>query len=256
MTADQVRELRKQLIINDEPLKAYLLLKKVNLPELHPEVERTYSMIRHIFDYDFYKKYYSESLPEIPSPEEHVLLADQIYPRWNWVLNKLSEEGAKTMLDVGCSDGVLTLTASSRGVQSHGINLYKPSIELAKQRAERLALKNATFEAVDLLDMTEKKYDAVVAMEIIEHVPSPAKFLDRLNTLRSENGWVYLTTPNGCFDKGDGNRPDWDCKGPQDVRGHVRVYTKESMEKQLEGWEIKELSVNPDNLLYVQARKI
>src|SRR3990167_2224510 len=112
------KRLRKELITLDEPIKAFNFLEALNLPELEKEKLDTFMMIRHIFDKDFYKQYYSENLPENPTPEEFALKAELVHPRFAWILKKLEEEKANTMLDVGCSDGVLSLTVASKGIKT------------------------------------------------------------------------------------------------------------------------------------------
>ena len=65
-------------------------------------------------------------------------------------------------------------------------------------------------------------YDAVVCIEVIEHVLEDEKFVGNIEKVIRQGGWAYFTTPNGDYikNKGPGSNPD-----------HVRHYTK----KQLEG---------------------
>jgi 2-polyprenyl-3-methyl-5-hydroxy-6-metoxy-1,4-benzoquinol methylase len=250
---EHARAKRRHLITMDQPLRAYEMLKELNYPELAQETEDTYKMVRHMFDYDFYKEYYGNHLPENPVPEEFIFRAQEVFPRFNWVLKKMEEEGAKTMVDIGCADGVLALTAAYRGIPALGVNLYKPSVELATKRATKAGVP-AIFTASDVFDVTGT-YDAVVAMEIIEHVPDPTKFVKKLTQLCRPTGWIYISTPDGPFGNGEGNRGNWELKGDMDIRGHVRVFTKDSLSQLLDGFEIKEWADLNDGLLHVQARR-
>ena len=70
-----IRELRRELLIKDQPLKAYHLLQEAvkEYPELKDELERTKKMISHALDPEEYKKVYSENPSEnlsIIEPEE------------------------------------------------------------------------------------------------------------------------------------------------------------------------------------------
>lgn len=252
---EAVRALRKELIVKDEPLKAYNLLVSLNLPELKPEMERTFSMVRHMFDYDFYKKYHEESLPEFPEPEEVCLYINTKWPRYEWMLKEIEKlPNIKTVLDLGCADGAFCLTLANKGYTTHGINLNKESVRIAKERATKFNLdKRCAFQQGDVFDVGIMTYDVVIISEIIEHVPDPKKLVDL--AARMAIHWVFLTTPNGPFMNGQGNLPQWDCKGPDDIRGHVRVYTKKTIEELLKDYEIGQLIEAEDGLLQVMYRK-
>lgn len=46
------------------------------------------------------------------------------------------------------------------------------------------------------LKLEDKKFDMVVAIEIIEHLYSPYDFLRKIKYLLNENGYILLSTPN------------------------------------------------------------
>lgn len=253
-TIEAARSLRKELITKDEPLKAFHMLQALNLPELEEEKQKTFSMVRHMFDYDFYKQYYGEHLPEHPVDDTMIFRAQELFPRFAWLINRVTADKAKSLIDLGCADGVLALTCAYRGIKSKGVNLYRPSIELARQRAQKTNIENVDFEVGDVFDVTGQ-YDAVVAMEIIEHVPDPQKLVNKMSELCSPEGWMYISTPDGPFGNGEGNRGNWELKGDMDVRGHVRVFTKESLGALLEGFEIGEWADLNDGLLHVKFRR-
>lgn len=248
---EAVRALRKELIVKDEPLKAFNLLVSLNLPELEEEKKKTMSMIRHMFDYEFYKKYHEESLPEFPEPEEDCIYIDNKWPRYKWMLGKLEEKS--TIVDLGCGDGSFCLTLANKGYEVVGVNLHKESIRLVGERATKFNLHTrCKFIQADVFDYKDPA-DFVIISEIVEHVPDPKKLVDHAASMA--NKWVFLTTPNGPFMNGEGNLPQWDFKGPDDVRGHVRVYNKKLMEELLKDYEIGELTEAEDGLLHVMYRR-
>lgn len=253
---DAARIVRKELLIRDQPEKAYYLLEKLNLPELKEEFEKTKGMIAHLFDYERYKKYYGEELFEPPNPEQYVLSAELRFMRFGWILKKVEEEKAKTVLDAGCADGILVTTLANRGYEATGVNLYKPSIEVANQRKEKYGLGKAYFICDDILNV-QGKWDAVVAQEIIEHIPDPVKLVKHLADLTTDNGWVYLTTPDGPALGGLGNKPNWEWDG-KGLRGHLRVYNEKTLRELLKDYEIKAFFKDKDfevDYLFVQFRK-
>lgn len=250
---EAVRTLRKELIIKDEPLKALNLLVALNLPDLEEEKKKTMSMVRHIFDPEFYRKYHEESLPEFPEPEDICLYIDTKWPRYKWVLEKFEKEKIKTVVDLGCSDGAFCLTLASKGYTVTGLNLNKESIRIANERTAKFNLQNrCIFIQGDLHD-AKGSADAIVISEVVEHVPNPEKTVAHAANLAKK--WVFLTTPNGPFGNGEGNLPQWDCKGPDDIRGHVRVYNKKLIEELLEDYKIGELTEADDGLLHVMYRR-
>ena len=242
MIADAARIVRKTLLVRDQPLKAYELLKKLNLPELKDELERTKACIAHVFDKDRYIKYYSEELKEESNPTW--------FKRYQWVIDKLGD--VKTVCDVGCGTGELVGALVDKGYKATGVNLFKPSLDYARKTYPK-----ATFIESDARDwQPSEKYDAVIAQEILEHIPDDKAFIDHCASLT--NGWVYLTTPDGPVLDGEGNLGHWEHDMGGGVRGHIRVYNEETLRKLLEGYEIGELTHDVDNgvkYLYVQYKK-
>jgi hypothetical protein len=99
------------------------------------------------------------------------------------------------------------------------------------------------------------KTTVVSAFEVIEHVVDPAQFIRHLLSIGEE---IYITTPNGCFDKGMGNAGHWEWdKNPIHMRGHLRVFTKNSLKELVEenGGEILVLEETPDSLLWCKFKK-
>jgi SAM-dependent methyltransferase len=99
--------------------------------------------------------------------------------------------GGRTLLDVGCGDGQLLQTAKDEGWDALGIDLSETAIMLCHRRG--LSASGTDFFDVSL---DERRFDVIVMSELIEHVPSPQRFLKRAEELLEEGGVVYLTTPN------------------------------------------------------------
>ncbi|MBR9845705.1 MAG: class I SAM-dependent methyltransferase [Algicola sp.] len=94
---------------------------------------------------------------------------------------------------------------------------------------ETIKKKRSNISSVIIQDMTKSKledasYDAVVCIEVIEHVEEDDIFVKNISKVIKNGGWAYFTTPNGDYIKNEG--PD---KNPD----HVRHYTKHELENVL-----------------------
>jgi 2-polyprenyl-3-methyl-5-hydroxy-6-metoxy-1,4-benzoquinol methylase len=258
MTIEEaLKVIRKELIIKDEPLKAFNLLKRfedehgVKLPT---EMKNTEVMIAHYFnpkDHDFaYNENMSLDNHEQIEGIEYATDAGKRYWRYQWILDNL--ENAKSYMDMGCYVGSVVTTASLRGIKSIGVDATRKSIEIARRRAKDVGA-DCEFFIDDVTTFNKRKAEHVSSMEVIEHVNDPKAYAKHLADLATK--WVYVSTPNGPYGNGEGNLPNWDLRGPTDRRGHLVVFTKHTLEKMLEDMEIDQLIEGEDGLLHVKYRR-
>jgi len=106
------------------------------------------------------------------------------------------------VLDVGCGGGLLCEPLSRLGATVTGIDASDQAIAAAKAHAVLSGLEityecgaaEALLERVDGVET--RRFDAVIASEVIEHVTDPAAFLASLADLARPGGVVVLTTLN------------------------------------------------------------
>lgn len=241
----------EKLLEDNQVLKAWDLVKDTNW---HKK-DRLWLRVKHAFNKEDYIKYYSEQLVEHPIKEEYATQCDVVYPRFAWLVQNIEKQKVSDMIDLGCADGYLVLTLAKRdiGGNYNGVNLYKPSIKIATERAEKFNLRNAQFWVGDLMD--EKpiigdgkgkfaNYDAVVLSEVLEHLPDPQKAIDHCMSLVNKGGSFYLTTPSPehigiSLHKEEQGRAsgDWDDGLPA---GHLRIFTEEDLRNMLKNYKIKQ----------------
>jgi SAM-dependent methyltransferase len=100
----------------------------------------------------------------------------------------------ESLLDVGCGEGVLTLEWAERlgGGRVVGIDLDDP--KLRAEWAER-SRPNLEFRAEDAtrLSFRDDEFDAVAAIEVLEHVPEPEATVAEM--ARVARRWLLVSVP-------------------------------------------------------------
>ena len=236
---------------NNQPLKCWDLVK--DLPDTEPLKERVFATVRHAFDPEVYKDYYTNHLTEHPLDEKFCTQVENVYPRFRWLVPKLQH--IDTLIDLGCADGYLPLTSASKGITSTGVNLFKPSVDLANERAKKLGLK-ATFVCQDIFDTTGE-YDAVVMFEVLEHLPDPQKGVDKAMSLLSKGGKAYFATPRTDHlgveqHKAEVGRKSWDSG---EISGHLRLFTEQEFRDLFKGYNITDYYLDAERCMCVQVEK-
>lgn len=102
-------------------------------------------------------------------------------------------EGLK-ILDVGCGGGLVCEPLSRLGAEMTGLDADANAIEAAKTHAAQNGL-SIDYRCMDAVDLNEK-FDVVLALEIIEHVPDPAAFIDMIADKVAPGGLVIFSTLN------------------------------------------------------------
>ncbi len=251
-----IKIIRQELVIKDEPLKAYKLLQLFpDVTDLDEERTNTLGMVRHCFDEEEYRKAYQD-VPcedcELIEPEAVIDNPASKFHRYGWLASELQKYKPKTYLDLGCYVGSLVIYASKLGIKASGIDYTPKVIEVARRRA----IKNDVtpdFYIADIRKFDKVKADFVSCFEVLEHIPEVEKFVENLAGMANE--WVYLSTPDGPFGNGEGNiKGGWEWNG-KGVRGHIRVFTQETLQGLLKGFEINELFTDEGGLLCCKFRR-
>lgn len=241
----------EELMDNNQALDAWNLVKDTD----YPKKDRVYLKVKHAFEPEEYKKFYTEDLTETPVAEEIALNCITLAPRFKWVVEQIGQQNPKSVLDLGCADGYLCLTLAKRGFQTVGVNLYEPSIELARERADKYNLP-ALFSNTDLFAVTEKA-DAVVLLEVLEHLPDPQKAIDHCMRLVNEGGSFYLSTPSPEHvgiqqHKDEPSHESWDDGKPS---GHLKLYTEQELKELLKDYKIKQFLMDSDKCWLVEVTR-
>jgi 2-polyprenyl-6-hydroxyphenyl methylase/3-demethylubiquinone-9 3-methyltransferase len=100
------------------------------------------------------------------------------------------------ILDIGCGGGLLSEPMARLGANVIGIDASDKNIKIAKLHAKKNKLNiNYVCSSPEKLK-TNKKFDVILNMEIIEHVEDINFFLKSCSKLLKKNGLMFVATLN------------------------------------------------------------
>ena len=121
--------------------------------------------------------------------------------RARFVSERASLNGAR-VLDVGCGGGLLCEALARAGGKVTGIDLAPGMIEVARLHAMDQQLEidysmaDADALAESIAGAAAVGFDVVTSMEMLEHVPDPARMTSTLARLVRPGGHVFVSTIN------------------------------------------------------------
>jgi cyclopropane-fatty-acyl-phospholipid synthase len=96
------------------------------------------------------------------------------------------------MLEIGPGWGAWMEYASRRGVKCTGISISQVSIDYLNGRAKQLGFDWELIFSDLLQYQTDRKYDAIVIMGVIEHLPQYKQVLEKFMTLLKPGKFIFL----------------------------------------------------------------
>ena len=113
--------------------------------------------------------------------------------------NKSKPLSGINILDIGCGGGLLSEPMSKMGANVTGIDASNKNIKIAKlhSKINKLNIKYLCSSPEKL--KTNKKFDVILNMEIVEHVKDIDFFLMSCSKLLKKNGLMFVATINKTF---------------------------------------------------------
>tara|TARA_B100000941_G_scaffold107441_1_gene75188 strand:- start:3033 stop:3761 length:729 start_codon:yes stop_codon:yes gene_type:complete len=100
------------------------------------------------------------------------------------------------ILDIGCGGGLLSEPISRLGADVTAIDPSDKNINIAKARLLKTKLKIKYFHSSPEKFKTNKKFDVILNMEVVEHVNDIELFISQTTKLLKKNGIMFIATIN------------------------------------------------------------
>ncbi|MHB8512329.1 MAG: class I SAM-dependent methyltransferase [Actinomycetota bacterium] len=97
------------------------------------------------------------------------------------------------VLDAGCGEGYGTQILASVASSVVGIDLERSVVERAARRYSGVHFEAASLES---LHFEPESFDAVVTLQVIEHMRSPSDFVGEIARVLKPGGLLVIATPN------------------------------------------------------------
>lgn len=162
------------------------------------------------------------------------------------VVAALRAHGAKKILDLGCGNGAFTGRVQREGFDISGLDHSHSGVEIARKHVPRIAFDQYDVNST-LPPQYRQEYDAVICVEVIEHLLLPRKLLEAARAALKPNGLLVVTTPFHGYWKNlalavtGGFDAHWH---PLRDYGHIKFFSRATLRALLEECGFNQLQIS------------
>ena len=151
--------------------------------------------------------------------------------RVNAIISKIPA-GTKTILEVGCGDGVLINRLQKKGFNCTGI-------DVSKEALSHVVCKKHLMSS-DRLNFNDKSFDMILCSEVLEHLPvnTYEKTLKELERVSRE--YILITTPYKEFLRASFTKCNY-CATTYHIYKHIRWFDEIKFRNLFNRFKLKEL---------------
>lgn len=127
--------------------------------------------------------------------EEHMQRSREAYCKII-ELAKKEVAGSHTLLDIGTGTGVIPVALSAYADKIHAVDYSPEMIKIARSKAERMNIRNITFQVQDCqnLSFNDNMFDVIVVSNLLHIITTPVQFLLSLKRILKEDGKIIIPT--------------------------------------------------------------
>jgi len=159
------------------------LLNEKHLKKYYPEKEY-YSF----YDYNKLALFYHKISAYYHS-KKNILFSVIFYP-FSRILYSYYIDGGKSILEVGCGNGMKLNIYKKYGMKTYGLEPYGPPLRNKEKKLgiSKKSIKNADFK--------KNSFDYIILKEVLEHVPNQKLVLMKCHEWLKPGGKLIITIPN------------------------------------------------------------
>ncbi|KAJ2814232.1 Hexaprenyldihydroxybenzoate methyltransferase, mitochondrial [Coemansia furcata] len=102
----------------------------------------------------------------------------------------------RRVADIGCGGGLASESLARLGMRVLGVDAARENVEMARAHAQGDPSLDVTYVQSTAEQLSERDFDVVVALEVIEHVADPVGFVRSLVELARPGASIFLSTMN------------------------------------------------------------
>ena len=121
-----------------------------------------------------------------------------MYERFALVIQECGDVQNKSVLDIGCGSGRISLSLAEKGARVIGIDYSSKMVQLANEQLNRHGASsrfNVEFICCDFMEdfNTDELFDITLALGVLDYIKEPIPFLERVRSLTK--GQMFVSYP-------------------------------------------------------------